>query len=126
FFDPRRTLVLTGREATETRVKREAAHYGVLHFATHGTFENELAMYSHIVLARNAGDPDDGQLEAREIADLHLDADLVVLSSCDTARGSVRIGEGMVGMSWALLAAGCPRAVVTQWEIGSSSSGQLM
>jgi CHAT domain-containing protein/predicted negative regulator of RcsB-dependent stress response len=126
FFDPRRTLVLTGREATETRVKREAAHYSVLHFATHGTFENELAMYSHIVLARKAGDPDDGQLEAREIADLHLDADLVVLSSCDTARGSVRVGEGMVGMSWALLAAGCPRAVVTQWEIGSSSSGQLM
>ena len=126
FFDPRRTLVLTGREATETRVKREAAHYRVLHFATHGTFNNELAMYSHIVLARNPGDPDDGQLEAREIADLDLDADLVVLSSCDTARGSVRIGEGMVGMSWALLAAGCPRAVVTQWEIGSSSSGQLM
>lgn len=126
FFDPRRTLVLTGREATETRVKREAAHYRILHFATHGTFNNELAMYSHIVLARNAGDPDDGELEAREIADLHLDADLVVLSSCNTARGSIRLGEGMAGMSWALLAAGCPRAVVTQWEIGSSSSGELM
>jgi len=126
FFDPRRTLVLTGREATETRVKQEAAHYRVLHFATHGTFSNELAMYSHIELARNAGDPDDGQLEAREIADLDLDADLAVLSSCNTARGGVRIGEGMVGMSWALLAAGCRRAVVTQWEIDSSSTGDLM
>jgi len=75
----------------ETRVKREAAHYRVPHFATHGTFSNELAMYSHISLARNAGDPDDGQLGAREIADLDLDADVVVLSSCDTARGSVRL-----------------------------------
>jgi len=126
FFDPRRTLLLTGREATETRVKREAAHYRVLHFATHGTFSNELAMYSHIELARDAGDADDGQLEAREIADLDLDADVVVLSSCDTARGSVRLGEGMVGMSWALLAAGCPRAIVTQWEIGSASTADLM
>lgn len=126
FFDPRRTLVLTGREATETRVKQEAAHYRVLHFATHGTFSDQLAMYSHIDLARHAGDPDDGQLEAREIADLDLDADLAVLSSCDTARGGVRRGEGMVGMSWALLAAGCRRAVVTQWEIDSSSTGDLM
>ena len=126
FFDPSERLVLTGREATETRVKREASHYRILHFATHGTFSNELAMYSHIALARNKPDPDDGQLEAREIAALNLDADLVVLSSCNTARGGVRIGEGMVGMSWALLAAGCPRAVATQWEIGSSSAGDLM
>lgn len=126
FFDARERLVLTGREATETRVKREASHYRILHFATHGTFSNDLAMYSHISLARNASDPDDGQLEAREIAALNLDADLVVLSSCNTARGGVRIGEGMVGMSWALLAAGCPRAVATQWEIGSSSAGDLM
>ena len=125
-FEPRNTLVLTGARATEMRVKREAGRYRILHFATHGVFNDDTPMYSHIALARSAEGADDGLLEAREIAGLDLHADLVVLAGCDTARGGLRFGEGVVGMSWAFLAAGCPRAVVTQWKIGSASAGDLM
>ena len=125
-FKPRTALVLTGARATEMRVKREAGRYRVLHFATHGVFNDATPMYSHIALARDADEPDDGLLEAREIADLDLNADLVVLAGCDTARGGIRYGEGIVGMSWAFLAAGCPRTVVTQWKVGSASASELM
>jgi CHAT domain-containing protein len=125
-FQPRGSLVLTGARATELRVKREAGRYRVLHFATHGVFNDTTPMYSHIALARAADEPDDGLLEAREIADLDLNADLVVLAGCDTARGGNFNGEGVVGMSWAFLAAGCPRTVVTQWKVGSASASELM
>ncbi|HKS23699.1 MAG TPA: CHAT domain-containing tetratricopeptide repeat protein [Thermoanaerobaculia bacterium] len=125
-FQPRTALVLTGARATEMRVKQEAGRYRVLHFATHGVFNDSTPMYSHIALARAADEPDDGLLEAREIADLDLNADLVVLAGCDTARGHMLYGEGIVGMSWAFLAAGCPRTVVTQWKVGSASASELM
>ena len=119
--------VLLGREATEEAVKREAERYGVLHFATHALTETRQPLYSSIVLAQRAeGSADDGLLEAREVLDLRLDAELVVLSACATGRGAVRIGEGLIGLPWAFFAAGTTRAVVAQWEIDSAPSAGLM
>lgn len=123
-FPSRETLVLTGARATESRFKQESGRFRILHLATHGTFEDAAPMFSHIDLAPDASD--DGVLEAREIAKLDLHADLAILSSCESARGPYRMGEGMVGISWALLTAGCPRAVLTQWKIASASSRDLM
>ena len=57
---------------------------------------------------------------------LDLAPDLVVLSSCETGRGQVRGGDGLIGMSWALLVAGCPTAVVSQWKVGSAGTAKLM
>jgi len=57
---------------------------------------------------------------------LDLKAKLVVLSACDTARGRVTPGEGVIGMSWALFVAGCPTAVVSQWKVDSASTTELM
>ena len=65
-------------------------------------------------------------LEAREILELPLRADLVVLSACETARGRVTDGEGIIGMSWAFQAAGVPAALVSQWKVDSESTTQLM
>ncbi len=115
--------VEVGAEATETRFKHEAGRYRVLHLATHATFDNDDPMYSSLVLAQSASD--DGLLEAREIARLKLAADLAILSSCESGRGKLS-GEGVIGMSWALLVAGCPTAVVTQWDVASASTSALM
>ena len=62
----------------------------------------------------------------REIAELHLNARLVVLSACETGRGALRAGEGLIGMSWALLAAGTPAAVVADWKADSAATAKLM
>jgi CHAT domain-containing protein len=84
-------------------------------------------MYSQIVLAHAEGDTnEDGLLEAWEIMNLELKADLVVLSACETARGRVGAGEGMIGLSWALFVAGCPTTVVSQWKVESASTTELM
>ncbi|HEX6101310.1 MAG TPA: CHAT domain-containing protein [Thermoanaerobaculia bacterium] len=119
--------MLLGRQATEEAVKREAGRHGVLHFATHALTETRQPLYSSIVLAHRAeGSADDGLLEAREVLDLSLDAELVVLSACATGRGAVRTGEGLIGLPWAFFMAGTMRTVVAQWEIDSAPSAGIM
>jgi CHAT domain-containing protein len=118
--------VLVGAAATEETFKKEAAHYRVLHVAAHGLFDERAPMYSALLLSTSANGSEDGFLEAREIADLSLHSDVAVLSACDTARGRSGAGEGLIGMSWALQAAGCPTAIVSQWKVASAATAQLM
>jgi CHAT domain-containing protein/tetratricopeptide (TPR) repeat protein len=112
--------------AREEVFKREAADFDVLHFATHGILDDQNAMYSRLLLSPAHSGAEDGFLEAREIMGLKLHARLAVLSACDTARGRVGAGEGMIGMSWALFVAGCPTSVVSQWKVSSASTTELM
>jgi CHAT domain-containing protein len=74
----------------------------------------------------NLGPGEDGLLEAWEIKRMKLHARLAVLSACETARGKISDGEGVIGLSWALFAAGCPSEVVSQWKVDSASNTDLM
>jgi CHAT domain-containing protein/Tfp pilus assembly protein PilF len=120
-----RSKVYVGLEAREDRAKAEMAQAGVLHFATHGILNDATPMYSHIALARGDRN-EDGMLEAWELMELDLKADLAVLSGCETARGLASAGEGMIGLSWALFVAGVPSTVVSQWKVESASTRDLM
>src|SRR5262249_14372501 len=91
-----RSKVYIGAEAREDRVKSEAGQAKILHFATHGMLNNASPMYSHLALAQG-GANEDGLLEAWELMQLDLQAELVVLSACETARGRVGAGEGVIG-----------------------------
>lgn len=119
--------VYLGADAREERFKTEAGKYRILHLATHGILDDASPMYSYVVLA-NEGENrrEDGFLEAWEIMNLDLDADLVVLSACETARGRVGAGEGMIGFTWALFVAGSPSTVVSQWKVDAASTATLM
>lgn len=83
-------------------------------------------MYSHLVLAPGQGKTEDGLLEPWEIMNLDLTAAIVVLSACETARGKLGAGEGMIGFSWAFFVAGTPSLVVSQWKVNSESTSILM
>ena len=121
-----RSSVYTGRAAREEAAKREMQRARIVHFAAHGIFDDNNPMFSHIVLAQGERSPEDGALQAWEVMRLNLAADLVVLSACDTARGRFGAGEGLIGMSWALFAAGCPSTVATQWKVSSPDTAALM
>jgi CHAT domain-containing protein len=126
-YGPRQTTMLVGAAASEQRVKADAGRYRVLHFATHGMLDDHDPMYSALLLAHAPGnDAEDGRLEARELMNLRLNADLVVLSACDTARGRYGAGEGLLGLSWAMLLAGSRDVVVSQWKVDTGSTSQLM
>ncbi|MBV9923525.1 MAG: CHAT domain-containing protein [Acidobacteria bacterium] len=118
--------VYVGEEASEDRVKRDVGRYRFVQFATHGRLDDANPMYSHVVLSPGADRAEDGLLEAWEMMNLDLHADMVVLSACDTARGRTAAGEGVIGMSWALFIAGSPTTVVSQWKVESSSTTELM
>jgi CHAT domain-containing protein/Tfp pilus assembly protein PilF len=124
---PDSSKILIGKVAREDTAKSLMSDYQVIHFATHGILNNQNPLYSQIVLAQSEESPtDDGLLEAHEIMRLRLNAAIVVLSACETARGGINDGEGVIGLSWAFFVAGCPTTVVSQWKVESNSTSQLM
>jgi CHAT domain-containing protein len=100
----------------------------VVHVATHGILNDADPMSSHLMLAPSGEgvSAEDGRLQARELMALGLDADLVVLSGCETAKGRTGQGEGVIGLTWALFIAGVPTTVVSQWQVESESTERLM
>lgn len=115
-----------GSSAQEEAVKAEMGKYRVVHFATHGVLNDHNPLYSYLVLATGNRSNEDGLLEAWELMEMNLKAEMVVLSACDTARGHIGDGEGMIGMTWALFVAGVPTTVASQWKIPSETTTKLM
>lgn len=113
-----------GEDASEGRAKAEMGRARYIHFAVHGDLNEAAPMYSAVVLARDQ--QEDGLLHAREILDLDLKAELVVLSACQTALGQEVNGEGIVGLSWSLFVAGASSTVVSQWPVRDDSTRELM
>lgn len=125
-YGTRQSTVYVGGDAREERAKSEAGNFRVLHFATHGFLDDANPMYSYLVLAQGAGGQEDGILEAREIIEMDLRADLTVLSACDTALGRFGAGEGVIGLTWALFVAGSPTTLASQWAVESAGTSRLM
>jgi CHAT domain-containing protein len=127
---PRSAVVRTGAAADEAAFRQFAPNARVLHLATHGIADAENAMRSRLLLARSEGEgaatSGDGWLEAWELMRLDLNADVAVLSACETGRGYTAEGEGLVGLTWALFVAGVHHTVVSQWRVESQSTTALM
>lgn len=112
------------RGATEGEVRRLMPRYQVIHFAAHGSYVQDDPLDSHLTF--NADASGDGRLTARELMAMSLTARLVVISACSSAAGSIAPGEGVIGMSWALLVAGSPTVVAAQWEVESTVTTGVM
>lgn len=126
-FPAARRKTLMGWDGTETALKRETLRrYRYLHFATHSLIDEKTPSRSAIVLSPSSGAEDDGFLEVSEIARLDLDCELVVVSACQTGRGQLLSGEGIIGMSRAFIYAGARAVVVSLWNVSDLSANQLM
>ncbi len=117
------TKPLIGSEATETEVVKRLPQARIIHLATHGIFNDVQGLNSGIALTPS--DRDDGLLTAGEIFDLKLNADLVVLSACDTGRGKIT-GDGVVGLSRSFISAGVPSVLVSLWSVPDAPTASLM
>ena len=119
--------VLLGTEASETRLREVLSadkRWRCVHLACHGLVNEERPSYS--ALALTPTDEDDGLLTAFDISQLDVQADLVVLSACETARGKMAQAEGIVGLMRAFMAAGAPRVLVSLWKVDDQASRELM
>jgi CHAT domain-containing protein len=124
--EPSDTLLL-GSEATESAFKRAGlAQYRLIHLAVHGFASNEDPDNSALVLLSDPAAGEDGFLQASEIVQLRLNADLVVLSACDTAVGLLEGQEGVAALSRAFLLAGAKAVVSTLWSINDEYSLVVM
>ena len=118
-----KTQALTGKAATKELVVQQMGFSRVIHLATHGLLDEKRGLNSAIALA--ASSTDSGWLKAKEILNLKLSAELVVLSACNTGRGSVT-GDGIIGLSSSLILSGASGAIVSLWAIPDSPTGFLM
>ena len=80
--------IYTGSSAREETFKREAGRYRMIHLASHAVLDDSDPLYSYILLAPNEDSKEDGLLEARELIEMNLGAEMVVLSACETGGGT--------------------------------------
>jgi CHAT domain-containing protein len=116
------------RASLSSVTNSDLAQYRIVHFATHGVLDSTTPSLSGIVLSLvdRGGNSVDGFLRLWDIYNLHLPAELVVLSACQTALGKEIKGEGMIGLTRGFMYAGTPRVVASLWQVDDVATAELM
>lgn len=110
---------------TESALKQtDYSRYSIIHFATHTLIDEVHPERSCVVIG--ADSKEDGYLQAREIYRMKIPADMIVLSGCRSGTGATIEGEGLMGLSHALFAAGAKIVVSTLWEISDEGAMEFM
>ena len=117
------TQAITGAQGTKAEIVQKMPQASIIHLATHGLLDNVRGLGSAIALAPSGSD--DGLLTAEEIFDMKLQANLVVLSACNTGFGRIT-GDGVIGLSRALISAGVPSVIVSLWAVPDAPTSELM
>ena len=115
-------------QAHEQDFKDKASEYDVLHLSMHAIVDAEDPMYSYLAFAPDPQDTatGDGYLHAFEIYDMDLNAEMAVLSACNTGFGKLYKGEGPMSLAKAFTYAGCPSVVMSYWPADDRSSSEIM
>jgi len=139
-FPPGEVEVFLGRQASENNVKAQdrIARFRIVHFAVHGLLNEQRPQFSALVLSLPRGGrqtpeapsppevKEDGLLQVYEIFNLRMNADMVILSACETGLGKEVKGEGLVGMTRAFLYAGSQSVVASLWKTSDHATEELM
>lgn len=117
---------LVGAAASEEQFKQLNGEFDVLHFAMHALVDDEDPMNSRLVFTQNEDETEDDQLYVHELYNMEINAQLVVLSACNTAVGKLHKGEGVMSIGRAFAYAGCPSIAMTHWQVDDASAIKLM
>ena len=119
--------ILVGEEASEEAVKKlPLVEYRLIHFACHGFLDERNPFRSALVLSLKAQQEEDGYLQMREIYGLTMNADLVVLSACQTGNGPLERAEGPMWLARPFFYAGARSVLVSLWSINDKSTAIFM
>jgi CHAT domain-containing protein len=126
FSKSARTLCLKA-EASKERIKSLSLEdYQIIHFACHGFIDEQIPYRSSLVLSWDERSGEEGFLQVREIATLRLAAELVVLSACETGKGRIEKGEGILGLTRSFFNSGTRSVVSALWKIGDKPTAEFM
>ncbi len=117
------TQAILGAQGTKAQIVQKMPQASIIHLATHGLLDDVNGLGSAIAMAPSGSD--DGLLTAEEIFDMKLQANLVVLSACNTGEGRIT-GDGVIGLSRALISAGVPSVIVSLWAVPDAPTSELM
>ncbi len=129
YFDSSNSKTVSGFDANRKRLLADnLSDYKVLHFATHGLYNEEVPELSGIVLSQfdDQGQKRNGLIWLQDIYRLKLSADLVVLSACDTGIGTEIKGEGLMSLTNGFLQAGAKSVVSSRWKVEDQATTDLM
>src|SRR6476661_1984601 len=119
------TQPITGSQATKASITQQMLKARIIHLATHGLLNEVKSRDLPGAIALAPSGNDDGLLTSSEILDLKLNAELVVLSACNTGRGKLT-GDGVLGLSRALISAGVSSIIVSLWLVPDAATAELM
>jgi CHAT domain-containing protein len=115
-----------GNTASEETFKKNAQNYGIIHLAMHGVLDSKNPILSSLVFSEDSSKHEDNFLRAYEIAQLDLNADLVVLSACETGYGHFQQGEGVMSLAHSFSYAGASSILMSLWQVNDFSTSQIM
>jgi len=116
-----------GQEANESLFKSKSkSAYAIIHFAMHGLLDEQVPELSSLAFSETADTTEDNFLTAHEIARLPQRSQLVVLSACETAKGKLQVGEGVMSLAQHFLYAGATAVVATRWQVNDQTTAFIM
>jgi CHAT domain-containing protein len=115
-----------GELALERTFKSEVTKYGVIHLAMHALVDDRKPMFSKLAFTASKDSIEDGFLNAYELYNMDISAQMVVLSACETGYGKLEKGEGIMSLAHAFTYAGCPSVVMSHWVADDQATAQLM
>jgi CHAT domain-containing protein/Tfp pilus assembly protein PilF len=119
------TQPLLDTAATKSALAQQGPAAQVIHLAAHGELNEEAPLFSRLFLA--PGGTDDGTLTVQDVYGLDLaNADLVVLSACETQLGAHSRGDDLVGLNRAFLYAGAPSVIASLWSVNDQATAVFM
>jgi CHAT domain-containing protein len=117
---------IAGSAATEERFTSTAGNYRILHLATHGRADNRVGDYAFLAFTELKDSIENELLYVKDLYNLQLNADLVVLSACETGIGKLQRGEGIISLARAFAYAGAKSIVTSLWSVNDKSTSELM
>lgn len=119
--------VFAGQQANLQNFLNNAQNYQILHLATHGKSDDAQGDYSFVAFSKMEKDSIwIQQLYASDLQQLQLDAEMVVLSACESGIGQFIGGEGVIGLPRGFLQAGCHSIISSLWNVNDKATAQLM
>ncbi|MBN2348880.1 MAG: CHAT domain-containing protein [Bacteroidales bacterium] len=115
-----------GLDANESNFKRYAGGYSMIHLALHTILDDKNPLYSRLIFDHEKDTTEDGSLYVFEVYNLVLNANMVVLSGCNTGSGKLNRSEGILSLARSFMYAGCPSLVLTKWSVADKASADLM